>query len=67
MPPGQIDVRVKVLDIVVCQLLGTNKLSNCLPLLVHGVEMVYIKVEIIIRGKRRAVIAMIPQGKITTF
>ena len=52
---------------MVSHLLGTNKLSNCLPLLVHGVEMVYIKVEIIIRGKRRTVIAMIPQRKITTF
>lgn len=60
MPPGQIDVRVKVLDVVVSQLLGTNKLGNCLPLLVHGVEMVHIKVEIFIRGKGRTVVAMIP-------
>ena len=60
MSPGQIDVRVKVLDVVVSQLLGTNKLGNCLPLLIHGVEMVHIKVEIVIRGERRTVVAMIP-------
>ena len=60
MAAGQVDVRVKVLDIVVSQLLGPDKFGNCLPLLVHGVEMVHIKVEIIIRGKRRTVITMIP-------
>ena len=64
MSPGQVDVRVKVLDIVVGQLLGPDKLGNCLPLLVHSVEMVHIKVEIIIRGERRTVIAMIPWKKV---
>ena len=60
MSPGQVDVRVKILNIMVGQLLGSDKLGNCLPLLVHGVVMVHIKVKIIIRGKRRAVVAMIP-------
>ena len=60
MSPGQVNVRVKILDIMVGQVLGSDKLCNCLSLLIHSVVMVHIKVKIIIRGKRRAVVAMIP-------
>ena len=63
MSPGQVDVRVKILNIMVGQLLGSDKLGNCLPLLVHGVVMVHIKVKIIIRGKGRTVVAMISEIK----
>ena len=59
MAPGEVDVRVKVLDIVIRELLRPDKLGDCLPLLVHRVEVVDIKVKIIIRIKWRTVVTVI--------
>ena len=59
MAPGEVDVRVKVLDIVIRELLRPDKLGDGLPLLVHRVEVVDIKVKIIIRIKWRTVVTVI--------